>query len=77
MFAMASDFKDDPVLVTEEQVEAAIDGRKGWCPNCADFTTPDTAMQDDGGTCVDCGDDRVCGAITARRGGFISVAVIS
>jgi hypothetical protein len=75
MHAMAavSDFKNEAVLVTEEQVEAAIDGRKGWCPSCADFTTPDIAMQDKDAVCIDCGEPGVLGVIAARRGGFVSV----
>ena len=63
----------EPVEVDEAALDEAVSCLIGWCPDCADFTTPGTHPKACAQTCFDCGGGRVVGASHGIANGFITV----
>ncbi len=63
-----------PFDMDEDTWDEAIRLRYGWCPSCEEFTRRDIDPRASARACSECFDGRVCGAIHARRAGFIWVA---
>lgn len=64
----------EPFEMDEDTWDEAIRMRYGWCPSCEEFTRRDIDPRGSGHACSECFDGRVCGALHARRAGFIWVA---